>query len=77
MLVLISGLTGNALIWMRQWRSSTQVTTLQAMNDALKQRFKDRTKAERAFNRLYTIKQTRSIMAFNNIFSAILLDLDP
>jgi len=79
-LLLISGTTGTANTWLRQYldsHSAQQRPTVEEIVLALRSRYKDRTKAERAFNRLYTSRQDASAHAFNNTFASILLDLDP
>jgi len=79
-LLLISGTTGTANTWLRQYLDSHSVEKHPSINEivyALKSRYKDRTKAEKAFNRLYTYRQDASAHAFNNTFASILLDLDP
>lgn len=77
LLLLNTAVSESAATWLRQYRLANAHDDYDDVITALKNRYQDRTKSERAFNRLNTIKQEGKVRGFNQVFAAILLDLSP
>jgi Ty3 transposon capsid-like protein/Zinc knuckle len=78
MMVLISRVTGAAKTWLRQKRTVYPDEDFSIVIRVLGDRYKDRLKYERVFQKLNTIRQEKkTVREFNQEFTNVLMDLDP
>ena len=75
-LVLLSGLSGRAHQDIQIFKADKPSATYQEVTAHLTTSFTDKSKSEKAYRRLHTIKQTGKVKEFNKIFSQLVLDLD-
>ena len=75
-LVLTSGVVGQAAVWVREWRTTHAQGTYKQLKGALVGRFEDKTRAERAYTRLMHLKQgeKKTVVEFNKMFAQTVLE---
>ena len=75
-LVLTSGVAGSAGSWVRQWREGNPGRGFEELIKGLKDRFQDKLKAQKAYNKLLNMRQgKRSVREFNREFGEVLIEL--
>ena len=74
-LVLVSRVGGAAGTWVRQWRETHQEGFGELVK-ALKERFEDKLKSQKTYNKLLNMRQgKRLVRDFNREFNKVLLEL--
>jgi Ty3 transposon capsid-like protein len=78
LLIIRSALDGNARKWLNQWVEANLQATQAAIKTTFVERYEDRTKSVKAFNKLYTLRQERmTIKELNREFNSLMVNLKP